>query len=61
MRVYSLIQLQIIHRFVGGGLQAPSIEALQQSGVKVTTIAMGTVHLQLGVVLRNFDKFGIDV
>ena len=28
---------------------------------KLVTQAMGTVHLRLGVILRNFEKFGIEV
>jgi hypothetical protein len=50
-----------LHRLVGGSVQSPSVDALQQSGVKVTTVAMGTVHFDLGIILRHFDKFGVDV
>ena len=27
---------------------------------RLTTTSMGKVHLQLGIVQRNFDKFGIE-
>ena len=27
---------------------------------RLHTISMGKVHLRLGVILRNFDKFGVE-
>ena len=27
---------------------------------RLTTTAMGKVHLQIGIIQRNFDKFGIE-
>jgi B9 domain-containing protein 2 len=60
-RLAGTIREEVLHRLVGGSVQSPSVDALQQSGVKVTTVAMGTVHFDLGIILRHFDKFGVDV
>uniref|UniRef100_A0A914UJ60 B9 domain-containing protein 2 n=1 Tax=Plectus sambesii TaxID=2011161 RepID=A0A914UJ60_9BILA len=53
---------EMMQKFVGGGLQLRSMEAIYNSTdrMKLKTIAMGTVALRLGVILRNFDKFGIE-
>ena len=54
-------KMQMMQRFIGGGLQAPSIDSLQHSGVKVSTVAMGNLYADIMLIMRNFDKFGVDV
>lgn len=48
--------------FVGGSPQLKNSDVIYTGGdrYKLRTIAMGTVHLQLGVITRNFDKFGVE-
>lgn len=48
--------------FLGGGVQLQDPE-LVYSGCnryQLHTQAMGTVHLEISIVLRNFEKFGIE-
>ena len=48
--------------FLGGGPQIRSKE-LVHSGAdryRLKTVAMGYIHLQIAVVLRNFEKFGVE-
>jgi len=49
--------------FLGGGpiLKDDSIIHGSVNRQKLVTEAMGTVHLRLGVILRNFEKFGVEV
>lgn len=52
-----------MQKFVGGGLQLRSTDAVY-SGVgrdKLNTVAMGSVHFNIGIILRNFDKYGVQV
>ena len=48
--------------FVGGAPQLKTSDAIYTGAdrYKLRTVAMGTVHLQLGVITRNFDKFGVE-
>ena len=48
--------------FVGGGpmLRNSDIIYTGPDRYRLTTVAMGTIHLNLSVILRNFDKFGIE-
>ncbi len=48
--------------FLGGSPEVTRDSLVYSSAdrQKVRTEAMGTIHLQLGVVLRNFDKFGVE-
>ena len=48
--------------FVGGGpiLRNSDIIYTGPDRYRLTTVAMGTIHLQLDIVLRCFDKFGIE-
>ena len=49
--------------FLGGGAQLRNPDLIYSSADRyhLRTRAMGKVHLQIGVMLRNFDKFGIEV
>lgn len=53
---------QISQSFLGGGPQLKNPDLIYSGAdrYKLHTIAMGNVHLQIGVILRNFDKFGIE-
>lgn len=53
---------QISQFFIGGGPQLKNPDLIYNGGERYNlhTIAMGKVHLQLGIILRNFDKYGIE-
>jgi len=53
---------EVMQRFVGGGLQLRNTDVILTTPerYKLNTAAAGTVTLRLGIILRNFDKFGID-
>lgn len=48
--------------FLGGGPQLSNPELVSSTGdrYRLATETMGTVHLELGVILRNFNQFGIE-
>ena len=52
----------ISHFYVGGGHQLRNSDLLSSGSdrFRLTTTAMGKVHLQIGIIQRNFDKFGIE-
>jgi len=53
---------QISQTFVGGGIQLrnPDLAYGTNNRFRLNSEAMGTVHLQLGLIMRNFDKYGIE-
>ena len=53
---------QLTQAFVGGGaeLKRPELVYAGADRYHLRTAAMGSVHLELGVILRNFDKYGIE-
>ncbi len=48
--------------FIGGGPQLTSPELVSSAAdrYRLRTTSAGTVQLSIGVLLRNFDKFGIE-
>ena len=48
---------------MGGGpeLTQESVVYSSRDRQRLRTEASGTVHIKLGVVLRNFEKFGVEV
>uniref|UniRef100_A0A915HLJ4 B9 domain-containing protein 2 n=1 Tax=Romanomermis culicivorax TaxID=13658 RepID=A0A915HLJ4_ROMCU len=54
---------ETMHKFLGGGILLKNPDAAA-SGVedryKLNTSSMGSVHLRLNVIMRNFDKFGVE-
>lgn len=42
-------------------LRDESIVHSSKDRQRLRTEAMGTVHIQLGVMLRNFEKYGVSV
>jgi len=53
---------EITRKFVGGGIQLKSPDLVYTNNDRhfLQTAAMGKVHLHLNVILRNFDKFGVE-
>jgi len=53
---------QITQAFLGGGpmLKHPDLIYSGADRYHLRTQAMGKVHLQLGVIVRHFDKYGIE-
>ena len=53
---------QVSQSFLGGGPQLKNPDLIYSGAdrYKLHTVAMGTIHLQLGVILRHFDKYGIE-
>ncbi|KAK2152243.1 hypothetical protein LSH36_334g03044 [Paralvinella palmiformis] len=56
------LQEQIMQNFVGGGPQLKSADLIYSGADRfhLKTTAMGKVHMHLGVILRNFDKYGVE-
>ncbi len=48
--------------YLGGGhrLRNPDLTVAASDRHRLTTAAAGAVHVQVGVVLRNFDKYGVE-
>ncbi|XP_072032083.1 B9 domain-containing protein 2-like [Amphiura filiformis] len=52
---------QIKQFFVGGAPQLKNPDMVQSAErYTLSTAAMGKVYLQLGVIFRNFDKYGVE-
>ena len=53
---------QISQMFLGGApqLRNPDLIYNGTDRYHLRTMAMGKVHLQLGIIMRNFDKYGIE-
>ena len=53
---------QIRSYFIGGAPQLRTSDVIYTGPdrCRLSTTAMGTVHLQIGLIVRNFDKFGIE-
>ena len=52
---------QIKQYFVGGAPQLRNPDMVQSAErYTLNTVAMGKVHLQLGVIFRHFDKYGVE-
>lgn len=53
---------QVSQYFLGGGPQLKNPDLIYSGAdrYRLHTIAMGSVHVRLGVILRNFDKYGIE-
>jgi len=49
--------------FVGGGAQVLSLDVVHTASERsfLRTQAMGTVILELGIITRNFEKFGVEM
>lgn len=48
--------------FLGGGAQLKSPDLVHSSidRYRLQTETMGTIHLEMSVILRNFAKFGVE-
>ncbi|EDV29916.1 B9 domain-containing protein 2 [Trichoplax sp. H2] len=55
-------QDQLRQVFVGGGMEIKDPSAIYTSTDRCNlhTEAMGTIRLQLGIILRHFDKYGVE-
>ncbi len=53
---------QITSYFVGGSVQLknPDIAHTSSELYRLKTVSMGKVYLKLNVILRNFDKYGVE-
>lgn len=53
---------QISQMFVGGGAQLRNPDMIYSGADRyhLRTLTMGKVHIQLAVILRNFDKYGVE-
>ncbi|XP_021916275.1 B9 domain-containing protein 2-like isoform X3 [Zootermopsis nevadensis] len=58
----STLRDQFVQYFLGGGpqLKNPDLIYSGNDRYRLQTETMGVVHLELGVVLRNFDKYGVE-
>lgn len=55
-------QEQLAQMFIGGGPQLRSPDLIYNGAdrYRLNTEAMGTVELDLGIIMRHFDKYGVD-
>ncbi|XP_029908309.1 B9 domain-containing protein 2 [Myripristis murdjan] len=55
-------QEQLAQIFVGGGpqLRTPDLIYSGADRYRLHTEAMGTVELELGIIMRHFDKYGVE-
>ncbi|XP_051900251.1 B9 domain-containing protein 2 [Pristis pectinata] len=55
-------QEQLSQMFVGGGPQLKHSDLIYTGAdrYRLHTVAMGSVHLQLNIILRNFDRYGVE-
>ena len=53
---------QLAEYFLGGASQLRKTDVVYTGADRynLQTAAMGKVHFNLGIVLRNFDKFGVE-
>jgi B9 domain-containing protein 2 len=55
---------QVTSYFLGGSLQLKNPDLFNANSTdelyRLKTISMGKVHLRLNVILRNFDKYGVE-
>lgn len=52
---------QISQYFIGGAPQLRNPEMVHSAErYALSTTAMGKVHLQLGIIFRNFDRYGVE-
>jgi B9 domain-containing protein 2 len=53
---------QFVQYFLGGGPQLKNADLIYSGNDRyhLQTETMGVVHLEIGVILRNFDKYGIE-
>ncbi|XP_029782015.1 B9 domain-containing protein 2 isoform X2 [Suricata suricatta] len=53
---------QLARAFVGGGPQLLHGDAIYSGAdrYRLHTVAGGTVHLELGLLLRHFDRYGVE-
>lgn len=61
-RPMGTVKDQITSYFVGGALQLKNPDLANSSSdlYRLKTISMGKVHLRLNIILRNFDKYGVE-
>ena len=59
------IKDQITSYFVGGSLQLKNPDLFNTSSIdelfRLKTVSMGKVHLRINVILRNFEKYGVEI
>ncbi|XP_054759744.1 B9 domain-containing protein 2-like [Lytechinus pictus] len=52
---------QVSQYFIGGASQLRNADMVQSAErYTLQTVAMGKVHCQLGIILKNFDKYGVE-
>ena len=52
----------VSQHFLGGGhqLRSPDLLVANADRHRLTTTAVGKIHLQIGIIARYFDKFGVE-
>ncbi|VDP05912.1 unnamed protein product, partial [Soboliphyme baturini] len=60
-RVVGSFREELVTRFLGGGQQLSDIDLVSNSldRFKLTTEAVGFINIQLYIITRNFDAYGI--
>jgi B9 domain-containing protein 2 len=60
---FSLLPPTHTGAFVGGSVQLRSVDLVYSPAdrYRLRTVAAGSVRVHLGIMLRNFDKYGVDM
>uniref|UniRef100_A0AC35U5U1 B9 domain-containing protein 2 n=1 Tax=Rhabditophanes sp. KR3021 TaxID=114890 RepID=A0AC35U5U1_9BILA len=53
---------ELMQKILGGGIQLKSLSVLDNPTelMKLHTVAVGRINLNISIILRNFDKYGIN-
>lgn len=53
---------ELMRHFIGGGIELTDAERIQNGAdrSRLKTEAAGKVHLEIGLIFRDFKKFGIE-
>ena len=56
---------QITSYFLGGSMQLKNPDLFNTSSIeelfRLKTVSMGRIHLRLNIILRNFEKYGVEL
>uniref|UniRef100_A0A8R1HV61 B9 domain-containing protein 2 n=1 Tax=Caenorhabditis japonica TaxID=281687 RepID=A0A8R1HV61_CAEJA len=52
---------ELVHRLLGGGMQLTSFTALEDPSIreKIVSVSAGTIRLQLNIITKDFQRYGI--
>ena len=62
LNVTGTVQDEVARYFLGGSTELSQVDIIGSSAdrFRLKTLPSGTVSLELGIILRNFDTFGVE-